>query len=86
MITHSAKFNFKNANVEAISRHFDSKDWDDVFGPLDAENLYNHFLGEYNKACESFVPLRKQKKSNDHVWINKKIKTWLKKNGLWFKF
>ena len=37
-------------------------------------------------ACKSFVPLRKHKKSNDHVWINKKIKTMAKeKRRVWFK-
>ena len=57
-------------------------DWDDVLGPLDAEISYSQFLGEYNKACESFVTLR-----NYPVWINKKLKTMAKeKRRLWFKF
>ena len=86
-MTHSVKFNFKKANFEAISRHFDSIDWDDVLGPLDAENSYSLFIGEYHKACESFVPLRKPKRSNDPVWINKKIKTLAKEQRRpWFKF
>ena len=54
---------------------------------LGAENSYSQFLGEYNKACESFVPPRNPKKISDPVWINKKIKTLAKeKRRLWFKF
>ena len=71
---HRTKFKFKNTNFEAITRYLYSIGWGVVLAPLDAENSCSYFLEEYNKAFESFVPLRKQKKRNYPVWINKKIK------------
>ena len=72
--------------MEAISQHFDNIDWDKVLMPLNANNSYEYFLEEYQKCCESFVPLRKLRKSNDRLRMKKTLRTRIKeKHRLWFK-
>ena len=44
LMRHSAKLNFKNANLETISRHFDSIDWNDTLGPLDLDLEFGVFI------------------------------------------
>ena len=87
-MTHSSKLNFKRAKFNEITNHFDSIKWDKALSPLDyAHNAYEYFLEEYNKACVSYVPLRKLRRSNDPLWMNKDLKKRIKeKHRLWFKF
>ena len=86
-MTHSSKLNYKKAKFNEIIKHFESINWDAVLAPLDANSCYEYFLKEYHKTCESYVPLRKLRKSNDPLWMNKNLKDRIKeKHRLWFKF
>ena len=86
-MTHSSKLNYKRAKFDEITRHFYSINWDNVLSTLDAHQSYEYFLEEYYKACESYVPLRKLRRSNDPLWMNKNLRNRIKeKHRLWFKF
>ena len=85
-MTHSSKLNYKKAKFNEITKHFESINWDTVLTPLDAHSCDEYFLKEYYKTCESYVPLRKLRKSNDPLWMNKNLKDRIKeKHRLWFK-
>ena len=73
-MTHSSRLNYKRDTFNEITNHFDSIEWDKALSPLDAHNANEHFLEEYNKACESYVPLGKLRRSNDPLWMNKDSK------------
>ena len=65
MMTHNSKLNYKRAKFNETTKHFDLIKWDKVLSSLEAHNAYEYFLEEYNKACESYVPLWKLRISND---------------------
>ena len=74
--------NYKKAKFNEIIKHFESINWDAVLEPLDANSGYEYFLKEYYKTCESYVPLRKLRKSNDPLWMNKNLKDRIKEKSL----
>ena len=69
-----------------LTEHLGSIKWNSVLSSLDAHISYEYFLEEYYKACESYVPLRKLRTSNDPLWMNTNLKNLIKeKHRLWFK-
>ena len=47
--------NFKKANLDAISRHFNFIDWDKVLMPINANNSYEYCFDKYHKCYVLFL-------------------------------
>ena len=47
-MTYSYGLNYKRANFNEITNHFDSIEWDKALSHLDTHYAYEYFLEEYN--------------------------------------
>ena len=65
------RYKYHQADFEGIKSYM-NKDWQTLMHDKTADESYNLFLDEYNKACEKFIPkekVRRNVNANKPIWM-----------------
>ena len=70
---------WKNGDTEGLRDQLRGIDWDEELRDRDTEDAWRHMTGKINSAINQFIPKVRRRTSNNHQWMNKKVKKLVRK-------